>query len=104
MHGGLVATLADEIGAWALIAALGKFGFTTQIDLRLKLPVRIGIELIGRGRVVKASSRVVETQVSISQLDQLCAEATLKFVLFDRKGAEKMLGREIPPAWERFSR
>lgn len=104
MHGGLVATLADEIGAWALIAALGKFGFTTQLDLRLKNAVRVGAEVLGRGRVAKAGSRVVETEVTISQHGQVCAECSLKFVLFDQKGAEKMLGRELPPEWQRFSR
>jgi len=27
MHGGLVMTLADELGAWTLVGLLGKFGF-----------------------------------------------------------------------------
>src|ERR1035437_4604721 len=47
MHGGLVMTLADEIGAWTIIGLLEKFGFTAQVSGKLRKPVRIGRELIG---------------------------------------------------------
>ena len=42
MHGGLVTALADEVGAWAIIALLGKFGFTGQVEAKLRGPVRVG--------------------------------------------------------------
>ena len=34
VHGGLQATLADEIGAWTLIGLKGRFGFTSSLQLR----------------------------------------------------------------------
>jgi uncharacterized protein (TIGR00369 family) len=104
MHGGLVMTLADEIAAWAIIAATGKFGFTASVECRLKKPVRVGAEVVGRGRIVKDGRRVVDTSVSIWQHGQVCAEATLRFVLLDRGGAEALLGVELPEEWQRFSR
>lgn len=104
MHGGLVMTLADEIGAWAIIAATGKFGFTTDLQCKLRAPVRVGVELVGRGRILKNRSRIIDTAVTISQNDNVCAEATLRFAVLDKGAAEKMLGRALPPAWAGLAR
>lgn len=104
MHGGLVMTLADEIAAWAIIASLEKFGFTTHVECRLRKPVRIGAPVIGRGKIVAKSRRVVTTSVMISQNDEVACQATLKFVLLDGAGAEALLGRELPDRWKKFGR
>src|SRR4051812_509214 len=53
MHGGLVVALADEIGAWALISKLSKFGFTTEMHSRFRQPVRIGKLTTAFARVTK---------------------------------------------------
>lgn len=104
MHGGLVMTLADEVGAWAVLAATGKFGFTAQVECKLRQAIRVGEEIIGRGRVTKPGRRVVDTSVTLSQGDQVRAEATLRFVLLDRGGAEQLLGIKLPEEWLQFSR
>ena len=104
MHGGLVATLADEIGAWAIIAVLEKFGFTAEMTCKLHEPVRIGVEVIGRGRIAKPGSRVVGVEVELVQNDVRVYSGTLRFVLLDAKGAERMIGGPLPEAWRRFSR
>lgn len=104
MHGGLVSTLADEIGAWVVIAQLGKFGFTAELRGRLRTPIRIGREVVGRGRVSKPGSRVVGIEVRLTQDEVLAYDGELRFVLLDRAGAEKMIGGPLPPAWERFAR
>lgn len=104
MHGGLVMTLADEIGAWTIIGVLEKFGFTAQVSGKLKRPVRIGQEVIGRGVVTKSGSRVVSVGVTLSQAGELAFEAELGFVLVDASGAERLLGGPLPDAWRRFCR
>jgi len=104
MHGGLVAALADEIAAWAVIAATGKFGFTAEMTCRLRKPIRIDVPVVGRGRVLKATPRIVRTQVRIAQGEEEAFLGDFSFVLLDRAGAEKLLGGPLPPAWERFSR
>jgi acyl-coenzyme A thioesterase PaaI-like protein len=104
MHGGLVMTLADEVAAWAILAKLGKFGFTASFEGRFRGPVRIGLEAVGFGRVVKESHRVVRVQVRIEQAGNECFDGTLTFALLDRGGAEKLLGRPLPEAWARFAR
>ena len=104
MHGGLVATLADEVGAWACIVFLGKFGFTVSFSARLTQAVRIGKETVARARILKASSRFVDVEVQVSQDAKACFTSEFRFLLLDETGAEKMLGRPLPDAWKTYAR
>jgi acyl-coenzyme A thioesterase PaaI-like protein len=104
MHGGLVATLADEIAAWAIVALLGKFGFTAKFDGKLHAPVRIGVEVVGRGRIEREVRRIVTVAVDLSQRDVRVFGGTFTFVLLDAQGAERLLEGPLPEAWRRFAR
>src|SRR5438270_10360195 len=72
MHGGLVMTLADEVAAWALLALKEKFGFTATVEGKLRRPVRIGVETVGRARIARESSRVVRVAVAICHGGEEC--------------------------------
>jgi acyl-coenzyme A thioesterase PaaI-like protein len=104
MHGGLVATLADEVAAWACIAALGKFGFTVSFTARLQQAVRIGREVEARARISKAGSRFVDVDAKVSQDDQPCFTGAFHFLLLGKSEAEKMLGRPLRDDWASFAR
>jgi len=104
MHGGLVATLADEIAAWAVIALLGKFGFTAQMTCKLHKPVRVGVPITGRGSVVRDARRIVQTRAVIAQDGVEAFSGDFTFAILDRAAAEKMLGGPLPDAWDRFAR
>jgi acyl-coenzyme A thioesterase PaaI-like protein len=104
MHGGLVMTLADEIGAWTLVGLIGKFGFTAHFRAKLRGPVRIGQVVTGRGRIDKPGGRIVNVQVMLEQAGTRVFESEIGFVLMDQAGAEKLLGTTLPEAWKRFCR
>jgi acyl-coenzyme A thioesterase PaaI-like protein len=104
MHGGLVATLADEIAAWALVALLGKFGFTAQFEGKIKAPVRIGAEVTGRGRIERDSTRIVGVRVELTQGGALAFTGLFTFAILDATAAEKMIGGPLPDEWRRFTR
>jgi len=104
MHGGLVATLADELAAWACIAITGKFGVTASFDARYLQPARIGKEIEGRARIVQTAGRFVDIEVKLLQEGRPCFTSALRFLLLDKSGMEKMLGRELPEDWNRFTR
>lgn len=104
MHGGLVTTLADEIGAWAVIGLRERFGFTAAIEARLARAVRIGIPVEGRGKIVSSTSRIAEVEVTLRQGGVEHARAKVKFVLLDKAAAERLLGGPLPEAWARFAR
>ncbi|GAB4195891.1 MAG: hypothetical protein OHK0013_02510 [Sandaracinaceae bacterium] len=104
MHGGLVSTLADEVAAWALIGLRGKFGFTVSFDAKLRKAIRVGVPLVGRSWIVKDHRRLLDVGVEIEQEGEVGYAGELRFVLLDKKGAERMLGQTLPPSWERFCR
>lgn len=104
MHGGLVSTLADEVAAWAIIGMLGKFGFTASFDAKLHKPVRIGVPLEGRSRIVKDARRLVDVAVRVVQEGSDAFTGTFRFVILDQSGAERLMGGPIPDAWKRFCR
>lgn len=104
MHGGLVATLADEVAAWAPIAILGKFGFTAHLEAKLHKPVRIGVPLEGRAKIAADLRRIVDVDVRLVQDGSDAFSGKFRFVILDRTGAERMLGGPIPAHWERFCR
>jgi acyl-coenzyme A thioesterase PaaI-like protein len=104
MHGGLAMTLADEVGAWTLIGSLEKFGFTARFAAKLKKPLRIGHEVVARGRIAKPGARVVTVNVVLEQAEETAMEAELDFVLLDAAGAERLLGMPLPDAWRVFCR
>jgi uncharacterized protein (TIGR00369 family) len=104
MHGGLVFTLADELAAWVIIARFGKFGFTARFAGKFQKPVRVGAEVVGRGRLVKSTGRTAEIEVRLSQGDLQVYQSTFTFVVLDREATEKMIGGPLPEAWAKFAR
>jgi acyl-coenzyme A thioesterase PaaI-like protein len=104
MHGGLVATLADELAAWTLVGLLEKFGFTATFSGKLLRPVRIGMEVEGRGRIDRRTTRTVHVAVWLAQGEARVFSGDFVFALLDHGAAEKLLGRPLPDAWRRFSR
>jgi acyl-coenzyme A thioesterase PaaI-like protein len=104
MHGGLVSTVADETAEWTVLAATGKFGFTTSLEGKFLKGVRVGQPAQARGEVTKPGGRVVRVRVTVSQADELCFQGDFTFALLDRGGAEKLMGGPLPEAWQRFCR
>ncbi len=104
MHGGLIATVADETAGWVVIAALGKFGFTTSFEARYRRPVRVGVETECRGWITKESRRVVRVRTVVTQAGEECFGADFTFAVLGKQAAEKLMGVTLPQKWERFCR
>jgi acyl-coenzyme A thioesterase PaaI-like protein len=104
LHGGLVMTVADELAAWTIVGLKERLGFTAAVDGRFRAPVRIGVEVEGRGRIVSDAGRVLKVEVVLRQAAVDVFIGTFTFALLDRSGAERLLGRALPDAWQRFCR
>ena len=81
MHGGLVATLADEIAAWALIALLGKFGFTAEFQGRDQSPGPHRRGARRAGRIERDGGRIVGVRVELTQGEALAFTGLFTFVI-----------------------
>ncbi len=59
-HGGIVATVLDEVMAWAL-ASQDAWGYTAKMSIEYRRPVPIGVPIRGEGRVVDRRRRLLTT-------------------------------------------
>ena len=60
-HGGVIATILDEVMAWAVIEH-DLWGVTARMTVEFKKPVPIGQPIRGEGRVTSVRRRIVETE------------------------------------------
>jgi uncharacterized protein (TIGR00369 family) len=74
-HGGLIATVLDEVMA-RLLWEKGHQALTAKLEVRFHRPVEIGESLDVSGRIARASARLVETHAQARAADgALVAEA-----------------------------
>jgi uncharacterized protein (TIGR00369 family) len=59
-HGGIVATILDEVMAWALVEA-DSWGVTARLNVEFKRPVPLETPIRAEGWVVEARRRLVTT-------------------------------------------
>ncbi|MDI7261239.1 MAG: PaaI family thioesterase [Thermodesulfobacteriota bacterium] len=71
-HGGIIATLLDEVSAWTIISRLGKFGITQEIRIRYLKPVPTNTEIMAEGKILNCDEKNGAVQAAI-----LSAEGTL---------------------------
>ena len=82
VHGGLIATMLDELGLRALWtkSSEGVFGVTISMKIKYRKPVPYGEELIGKGMVEKESSKFASMKTEIfDRRGNLLANADLKY-------------------------
>lgn len=86
VHGGLAASMLDELGLRALWAKGDEsvFGVTMSLEVKYRRPVPYGEELIGRGILEKETSKFATVKAGIyDKTGNLLAEATVKYIKMD---------------------
>jgi uncharacterized protein (TIGR00369 family) len=68
-HGGIVATILDEIAAWTLITQLLKLFMTTEAKISFYRPVPLGVPIIAEGRLAQVNGNQVVTIATIKNLE-----------------------------------
>ena len=81
VHGGILATLLDELMAHAAIRAVPFSVATARMEISFRRPARVGVPLEVIGRVASIDGRRVTTAGVIKdESDQILAEATALFL------------------------
>lgn len=91
LHGGIQATLLDEIASWAVQTQCKTIGVTSSIEISYRRPVIISEgEITLRARIVESGTRmaVIETEL-LGNNGQICATAVIKYFLFNEKKASE---------------
>lgn len=87
VHGGLITAMLDEMGLRALWAKEGNedtFGVTISLETKYRKPVPYNTELIGKGIVIKDSSKFVTIDASIMDIyGNVLANGTMKYIKLD---------------------
>ena len=87
VHGGLITAMLDEMGLrslWAKELSEDTFGVTLSLDTKYRKPVPYETDLIGRGIVVKETSKFLVTDASIMDMDgKILASGMIKYIKMD---------------------
>jgi acyl-coenzyme A thioesterase PaaI-like protein len=59
-HGGIVATILDEVMAWS-VASADAWGYTARMTIEYRRPVPIGRPIRGEGRLIQQRRRLLNT-------------------------------------------
>jgi uncharacterized protein (TIGR00369 family) len=101
LHGGIQATLMDEIASWVVYVKLDTSGFTSTMNVRYLKPVYVtDTRLTLRARVKELRRNLADIEVRLFDSDQnLCAQALITYFTFPK---EKAQGRLYAPGHEEF--
>lgn len=83
VHGGIIATMLDELGLRALWAKTSEedFGVTLSMNVKYRKPVPYNEVLIGKGLVQKETSKFVTIETEIfDKKGNLLANAEVKYI------------------------
>lgn len=82
VHGGLVATVLDEVMVWAVGVTTGHLAYCGEMTVRYQRPTRPGVEVLARGELVaNRKDRLFLARASLLDHDGLLlAESTGKYL------------------------
>ena len=94
LHGGIQATLADEIACWNIFAKVQSAGVTIALDMKYRSTVYTDRgEIFMRSRIVEQNARVAKMHVEIFNADgSLGSEAEVTYRIFPENVAKERLG------------
>ncbi len=94
-HGGVIATILDEVAAWTIITHLFRFGITLQSLIKYLKPVQTDVEIIIEGKIVDNDGTNVNIISTISsKKDIVLAKAESKWLIPTNSTIAKIMGIE----------
>ncbi len=92
-HGGILATILDEVMAWALVAE-DNWGVTGRMTIDFKRPVAVGTSVRAEGWIVRNRRRLVDTAGQIVDSNgTLLASAEAVYVAANEERKRELMAR-----------
>lgn len=84
IHGGIQASLLDELGGWIVLIKMKTAGVTSELNIKYLKPVNISKgEITVRGKVISTSKRLAKISAELLDGDnQICATAEIDYFCF----------------------
>ncbi len=98
-HGGILATVLDEVMAWALVGE-DHWGLTARLAIDFKRPVTVGQALRAEGWITRSRRRIVDTagHVLDAASGQALVTATGVYLAADERRKSELRRRYQPSA------
>ena len=89
LHGGIQATMMDEIASWVVLVKMDTSGVTYRLNTKYREPVRISRGSITlRARVLERRRNIATISVKLMDGDgKVCSEGTADYFIFPRERA-----------------
>lgn len=102
LHGGIQATLMDEIASWFVYVKMKTAGVTSKLEVRYKQPVYTNRGDITLRATLKSHRRnLVDIDVELlDNQDRLCAKALVQYFTFPEKIAREKFF--FPASYDKF--
>jgi uncharacterized protein (TIGR00369 family) len=92
-HGGIIATILDEVMAWALVAE-DNWGVTARMSLEFRRPVLVGTRVRAEGWIVRSRRRLVDTAGQVVDSEgNVLATAEAIYVAADEERKRELMER-----------
>ena len=90
LHGGIQATLLDEIGGWVVMLKLKTTGVTSEMKVQYLKPVKVSTcELTIVGKLVGQEGRIAHIEASLFNGEgEECARARVSYFVFPERVAK----------------
>ena len=88
LHGGIQATLLDEVGGWVVSRKLQTTGMTTHLNMRYKTSVPVGkgpLEIRGRLKEMKRNFAFIEAEIRHD--GKVCSSSDMVYCTFSKETA-----------------
>lgn len=102
VHGGLTATVLDEIMVWACVVATRKFAFCAELKIRYLRPLAPGEEVVVTSELVTDhKGRILEAKAAMhNAAGKILVQATGKYMPLKEVDASEMVRDFIgDPSW-----
>ena len=95
IHGGVQASIIDEIGFWAMFNSTYKLGFTQRIEVDYLSKIGTDIMLRVEGRTLSLEKNVVRVQVNILDHSKIKSQGIVEYKLISDSAIKKFFGAEF---------
>ena len=101
VHGGIQATLLDEIGGWIVTSVLGRAGVTSQLNVKYLKPLKSNKGKISiRAKLLSFKHNIASIRAVILNNEGVCcAEGNLQYYCYSEKVSKEKF---MYPGKERF--
>ncbi len=105
VHGGIIATLLDEIAAWTLIVHIKRLCITQEAKIKYFKPVFVNKTIIVESQIKELNDRIVKTLAYIKNLDGLIlAESESQWIIPELSTLAKLTRKDVNVIKEMYDR